>query len=84
MSTWPASARAVTRAGRAGGEALSLRYDLTVPFARFMALNAVGNIMRYQIGPVWRRDQPQVRSWCSSSARPAALHRAVDCFAVRD
>ncbi|KAK9826491.1 hypothetical protein WJX81_005625 [Elliptochloris bilobata] len=43
-----------------GGEALSLRYDLTVPFARFMALHAAGNIMRYQIGPVWRRDQPQI------------------------
>lgn len=47
---------------RTGGEALSLRYDLTVPFARFMALHSAGNIMRYQIGPVWRRDQPQVRA----------------------
>ena len=51
--------------GGAGGEALSLRYDLTVPFARFMALHSAGNIMRYQIGPVWRRDQPQVQQlWC--------------------
>ena len=41
-----------------GGESLALRYDLTVPFARFLALNAVGNIKRYHIGKVYRRDQP--------------------------
>ena len=51
-----------------GGEALSLRYDLTVPFARFMALHSAGNIMRYQIGPVWRRDQPQVRALSRTNA----------------
>ncbi len=27
-----------------GGELLSLRYDLTVPFARFLAMHSVGNI----------------------------------------
>lgn len=27
-----------------GGELLSLRYDLTVPFARFLATSNVGNI----------------------------------------
>ena len=27
-----------------GGEMLSLRYDLTVPFARFLAVHSVGNI----------------------------------------
>jgi hypothetical protein len=27
-----------------------------------MALHSAGNIMRYQIGPVWRRDQPQARA----------------------
>eukprot|EP00803_Ostreobium_quekettii_P009552 evm.model.scf_85EXC.10 EVM.evm.TU.scf_85EXC.10 scf_85EXC:64372-67395(+) len=43
-----------------GGEVLSLRYDLTVPFARFVALHAVGNIKRYHIGKVYRRDQPQM------------------------
>lgn len=32
-----------------GGEILSLRYDLTVPFARFVALHGVGNIKRYHI-----------------------------------
>lgn len=41
-----------------GGELLSLRYDLTVPFARFLAMNTVGNIKRYHIAKVYRRDQP--------------------------
>ncbi|KAI8058148.1 mitochondrial and cytoplasmic histidine-tRNA ligase Hrs1 [Syncephalis plumigaleata] len=43
-----------------GGEKCSLRYDLTVPFARFLAMNgnAYQNIKRYQIGKVYRRDQP--------------------------
>ena len=43
-----------------GGELLSLRYDLTVPFARYVAVNAIGNIKRYHIGKVYRRDQPQM------------------------
>ena len=42
-----------------GGELLSLRYDLTVPFARFLAMNSVGNIKRFHIAKVYRRDQPQ-------------------------
>ena len=41
-----------------GGEMLALRYDLTVPFARFLALNSVGNIKRFHIGKVYRRDRP--------------------------
>lgn len=41
-----------------GGEMLSLRYDLTVPFARFCASNGITNIRRYHIGKVYRRDQP--------------------------
>ena len=43
-----------------GGELLALRYDLTVPFARFLAMNSVGNIKRYHIAKVYRRDQPQM------------------------
>jgi len=43
-----------------GGESLALRYDLTVPFARFVALNGVGSIKRFHIGKVYRRDQPQL------------------------
>lgn len=40
----------------------ALRYDLTVPFARFVAMNQ-GQLTfpykRYQIQPVWRADRPQ-------------------------
>lgn len=40
----------------------ALRYDLTVPFARFVAMNH-GKLTfpykRYQIQPVWRADRPQ-------------------------
>jgi histidyl-tRNA synthetase len=41
-----------------GGELLSLRYDLTVPFARFMGLNNLNKMKRFHIGKVYRRDQP--------------------------
>ncbi|CAH8623625.1 unnamed protein product [Dicrocoelium dendriticum] len=41
-----------------GGELLSLRYDLTVPFARYVAMHKLKAIKRYQIGKVYRRDQP--------------------------
>ncbi|BHF65363.1 hypothetical protein SprV_0200837300 [Sparganum proliferum] len=41
-----------------GGELLSLRYDLTVPFARYVAMNKIKSIKRFQIGKVYRRDQP--------------------------
>jgi histidyl-tRNA synthetase len=40
----------------------ALRYDLTVPFARYVAQNAGVLAMpfrRYQIQPVWRADNPQ-------------------------
>ena len=39
-----------------------LRYDLTVPFARFVAMNRhqlVFPFKRYQMQPVWRADRPQ-------------------------
>ncbi|XP_029439246.1 histidine--tRNA ligase, cytoplasmic-like isoform X2 [Rhinatrema bivittatum] len=41
-----------------GGELLSLRYDLTVPFARYLAMNKITNFKRYHIGKVYRRDSP--------------------------
>ncbi|SCV71229.1 BQ2448_2817 [Microbotryum intermedium] len=43
-----------------GGELCSLRYDLTVPFARFLAMNGAKypQIKRYHIAKVYRRDQP--------------------------
>ncbi|GAB6033040.1 Histidine--tRNA ligase, cytoplasmic [Chamberlinius hualienensis] len=43
-----------------GGEILSLRYDLTVPFARYLAMNGVSSMKRYQIAKVYRRDNPSV------------------------
>src|SRR6478609_3687687 len=40
----------------------ALRYDLTIPFARYVAMN-YGQLnfpfKRYQIQPVWRADRPQ-------------------------
>ncbi|CAB3999508.1 histidine--tRNA ligase, cytoplasmic-like isoform X2 [Paramuricea clavata] len=41
-----------------GGELLSLRYDLTVPFARYVAMNKIDKIKRYHIAKVYRRDNP--------------------------
>ena len=44
-----------------GGEKCALRYDLTVPFARFMANNTnIQKIKRFHIGKVYRRDQPTI------------------------
>ncbi|KAJ3232962.1 hypothetical protein HDU81_002582 [Chytriomyces hyalinus] len=43
-----------------GGELASLRYDLTVPFARFLATHGISNIKRYHIAKVYRRDNPSV------------------------
>ncbi|PBQ32438.1 histidine--tRNA ligase [Sphingobacteriaceae bacterium] len=40
----------------------ALRYDLTVPFARYVVMNQgklVFPFKRYQIQPVWRADKPQ-------------------------
>lgn len=39
-----------------------LRYDLTVPFARYVVMNQHQHVFpfkRYQIQPVWRADRPQ-------------------------
>lgn len=41
-----------------GGELCSLRYDLTVPFARYLAMNNISALKRYQIAKVYRRDNP--------------------------
>ncbi len=47
--------------GREGKADLALRYDLTVPLARVMAMNAGTPLpfKRYQVQPVWRADRPQ-------------------------
>jgi len=43
------------------GEDAALRYDFTVPLARFIAMNKDTPLpfKRYQIGPIWRKDEPQ-------------------------
>lgn len=43
-----------------GGELLALRYDLTVPFARYVADKNLASIKRFHIAKVYRRDQPQM------------------------
>lgn len=43
-----------------GERMVALRYDLTVPLARTVAMYQVGEpFRRYQISPVWRADKPQ-------------------------
>lgn len=46
---------------REGKEELSLRYDLTVPLTRIVAMypELVKPFKRYQIAPVWRAERPQ-------------------------
>lgn len=44
-----------------GGEITSLRYDLTVPFARYLAMTNTQSIKRYHIAKVYRRDNPQIQ-----------------------
>ncbi|GFE55365.1 histidyl-tRNA synthetase [Babesia ovis] len=44
-----------------GGEQLCLRYDLTVPFARFLGSNKIEKMKRFHIGKVYRRDEPQIQ-----------------------
>jgi len=46
-----------------GGRWVGMRFDLTVPFARFAAANhqQLGlPFKRYHVGPVWRGEKPQV------------------------
>jgi histidyl-tRNA synthetase len=47
--------------GNAPGGEYALRYDLSVPLARFAAMNPdlPRPFKRYQIAPVWRADRPQ-------------------------
>jgi histidyl-tRNA synthetase len=48
-----------------GGRELGMRFDLTVPTARFIAQNPnlVKPFKRYQFGKVWRYDRPQQDRW---------------------
>ncbi|MGA0556754.1 histidine--tRNA ligase [Larkinella sp. VNQ87] len=57
-SDWQENARKLTLKISEKG----LRYDLTVPFARYVVMNRHALTMpfkRYQIQPVWRADRPQ-------------------------
>jgi len=61
----------------------ALRYDLTIPFARFMAMNQ-GKLTlpfkRYQVQPVWRADRPQkgrYREFLQCDADIAGTHSLI-------
>jgi histidyl-tRNA synthetase len=43
-----------------GGHKLALRYDLTVPFIRWIIENKIEKVRRYSIGKVYRRDNPNI------------------------
>ncbi len=45
------------------GEKTALRFDLTVPFSRYVQTNQIKNMKRYQIGKVFRRDQPSANRY---------------------
>jgi histidine ammonia-lyase len=42
------------------GANCTMRFDLTVPFARYMAQNNLKTLRRFQFGPVFRRDNPSL------------------------
>jgi len=53
--------RLIYHLAKEGKEDISLRYDLTVPLARYMAMNPQTPLpfKRYHIDRVWRRERPQ-------------------------
>ena len=58
----PDAEKLIYQAGHVGGrEDLSLRYDLTVPLCRIVAMypQLPKPFKRYQIDPVWRAERPQ-------------------------
>ena len=62
-----------------GGEILSLRYDLTVPFARFVAMNKIAAVKRYHIAKVYRRDNPSI-----SRGRYREFYQCVSCVFLKN
>lgn len=58
-----------------GGEILSLRYDLTVPLARYLAMSKISSIKRYHIAKVYRRDNPSI-----SKGRYREFYQCVSLF----
>jgi hypothetical protein len=74
-----------------GGEICALRYDLTVPFARYCGEHGVERIKRYHIARVYRRDQPAIgkgrfREFYQCDYDVAGVYAAMvpdsDCIAV--
>jgi histidyl-tRNA synthetase len=62
MSTEAEIQRQLYRFRDSGGRDVALRFDLTVPFARFAAehIGQLGTpFKRYHMGPVWRGETPQ-------------------------
>ena len=61
-----------------GGEILALRYDLTVPFARYVAMNKIMNVRRYQIAKVATLPScSQVPASSGKGVVKVGLHRIV-------
>ncbi len=78
--------------GLAGKADLALRYDLTVPLARVIAMNPAIRFpfRRWQIAPVWRADRPArgrfrefLQCDCDVVGAPQGLADA-ECLAVAD
>lgn len=68
-----------------GGEQLALRYDHTVPLARYLAMNGgvTPSSKLWQVGKVYRRDNPvmskgRMREF-SQAVRTSFLSRRSDC-----
>ncbi len=57
-----ADTKLIYRLADEGGELLALRYDLTVPFTRYIKESGIKQMRRYSIGKVYRRDQPNIKS----------------------
>ena len=55
--------RLIYRLDYKGGYEVALRYDLTVPLSRVVAMYPMlpKPFKRYQMQPVWRADKPQLR-----------------------
>jgi len=53
-----AETKLIYRIEKLGHEELSLRYDLTIPFQRYLTLKGLESFKRFQVGKVWRKDQP--------------------------
>ena len=58
----------------------SSRYDLTVPFARYCAMNKVSNIKRYHIAKVYRRDNPSIQRGRLRLDKILILHKKIKEF----